>query len=342
METVAHEIALREQPRELSVEQIVAQADKVQELIRQRAMREGHHYGTVPGTDKPTLLKPGAEKICMMFRVVPRFRITEKQLPGDHREYQMICKLVHIVTGAILGEGVGSASTMESKYRYRHAKRNCPRCGSDAIIKGREEYGGGWLCYAKRGGCGATFRDDDPEIAGQRLGRIENPDIADTYNTVLKVAKKRSHVDATLTAFAVSDLFAQDLEELQDLETEGSGNSEKPPKTEKPGKTASPQDQILRDELAEWSQSDLLSPQEAALIEKQLQANLTPAALKTKHSEWRKKIEGRRKEAAKVEGKGKDESDPTTTRPEEKPPSSSEDAEDYDPKADGQKEIPVF
>lgn len=39
----------------------------------------------------------------------------------------------------------------------------------------------------------------------------ENPDIADTYNTVLKMAKKRAHVDATITACAASDIFTQDI-----------------------------------------------------------------------------------------------------------------------------------
>lgn len=43
--------------------------------------------------------------------------------------------------------------------------------------------------------------------------RVENIDIADTYNTVLKMAKKRAHVDAILTVTAASDIFTQDLEE---------------------------------------------------------------------------------------------------------------------------------
>jgi hypothetical protein len=40
----------------------------------------------------------------------------------------------------------------------------CPNCGKDAIIKGREEYGGGWLCYKKNGGCGAKFTTDPATI----------------------------------------------------------------------------------------------------------------------------------------------------------------------------------
>lgn len=52
----------------------------------------------------------------------------------------------------------------------------CPECGkSNAVIKGKEEYGGGWLCFKKRGGCGFTWQDkpkssDEPtaEVAALR------------------------------------------------------------------------------------------------------------------------------------------------------------------------------
>lgn len=40
--------------------------------------------------------------------------------------------------------------------------RSCPQCGkSKAVIKGKAEYGGGWLCFKKKGGCGATWQDAD-------------------------------------------------------------------------------------------------------------------------------------------------------------------------------------
>lgn len=45
--------------------------------------------------------------------------------------------------------------------------------------------------------------------------RVENPDIADTWNTVLKMAKKRALVDATLTATGCSDMFTQDVEDFE-------------------------------------------------------------------------------------------------------------------------------
>ena len=40
--------------------------------------------------------------------------------------------------------------------------QTCPQCGkSKAVIQGKAEYGGGWLCFKKKGGCGATWHDDE-------------------------------------------------------------------------------------------------------------------------------------------------------------------------------------
>jgi len=176
-------------------------------------MQEGFHYGVIPGTEKPTLLKPGAEKLTTTFRLAPLLHVEARDLENRHREYQVRCTLVHIPTGRVYGEGVGSCSTLEGRYRYRISERTCPHCGRASIIKGKAEYGGGWICFQRKGGCGAKFADQDLSIVSQSTGRIENPDLADTYNTVLKMAKKRALIDATLTTTAASDIFTQDLDD---------------------------------------------------------------------------------------------------------------------------------
>ena len=54
------------------------------------------------------------------------------------------------------------------------------------------------------------------EGEGPNRRRIENEDIADVYNTVLKIAKKRAQIDATLTVTGAADIFTQDLIETED------------------------------------------------------------------------------------------------------------------------------
>ena len=217
---MSNEIAVIE-PREvapLSAEEVISQVQLIQRIMA-AVMKEGDHYGVIPGTEKPTLLKPGAEKLCVTFRLAPVPVAEEvRDLGNGHREVTVKLRLEHIPTGRMYGYGVGSCSTMESKYRYRKSERECPHCGKETIIKGRPEYGGGWLCYSKKGGCGEKFLEDDPVIKEQMTGRKENPDLADQYNVTLKMAFKRAYVAATLTATAASDLFHQDLEEMAENE----------------------------------------------------------------------------------------------------------------------------
>jgi hypothetical protein len=137
-------------------------ADRVN-LVHQAlktAMKLDTHYGKVPGCgDKMVLLKPGAEMLAMMFRLSPSYQITKTELPDGHREYELLCTM-KATDGTTLGQGVGTASTMESKFK--------------------------------------------------------RPNVADIYNTVMKMAKKRAFTDCTLTCTGASDIFTQDLIENED------------------------------------------------------------------------------------------------------------------------------
>ena len=211
-ETGATEL-VTQQPGELSVQQVVAQATKIQEVM-QAVMKRDEHYGVIPGTKKPTLLKPGAEKLCLVFRLDPQYSTVEK-VDGDHLTILSTCVLYHINSGNRMGSGMGSCSTKESKYAYRQSNRACPKCGAETVFKDKK--GPGYYCWDKKGGCGAQLKDAESIalIEEQQTGRVPNPDIADQYNTVLKMANKRSLIAAVLNVTAASDLFTQDLEDLR-------------------------------------------------------------------------------------------------------------------------------
>lgn len=198
---------------EMSAQNIIDRKRKIQEVM-DAVMKEGEHYGKIPGCgDKPSLFKSGAEILATVFSLAPAFTVLEVSHPNGHREYRITCTMTHIASGAVLGEGVGICSTMESKYRWRAAQRKCPKCQATAIFASKND-GEGFYCWTKKGGCGAKFSPTDETITKQELGRVENPDIADQYNTVLKIAKKRAQVDATLTVTGASDSLTQDLEDL--------------------------------------------------------------------------------------------------------------------------------
>src|ERR1700682_2057501 len=161
-------------------------------------MSEGRDYGKIPGSDKPTLLKPGAEKLCTLFGLSPKFAVVEKVTDWTGAEhggeplfyFAYRCQLWR--GDRMVAEGDASCNSWESKYRYRRASRRCPQCGAEAIIKGKEEYGGGDLCFKKKGGCGAKFPDGDSQIESQPEGRTRNSEVYDQINTVQKMSQKRS------------------------------------------------------------------------------------------------------------------------------------------------------
>lgn len=214
-------------PAEMTVEQMVVQAQKIQ-LLMDKVLKKDEHYGVIPGTGtkekpaKPTLLKPGAEKLCLMFRLDPEYDVMQTVETAERISYMVRCTLYHIPTGARIASGLGSCNSREEKY-VRPAAKKCPACGKEAIIKGKDEYErdpafkGGWLCFAKKGGCGAKYKAGDETIERQDSG-IKDP--ADLANTLLKMACKRALVAAVLNGTAASDFFAQDLEDLTEKAAE--------------------------------------------------------------------------------------------------------------------------
>lgn len=200
--------------RALSISELQANLDYIRDVMR-TAMKEGEDYGKIPGCgDKPALLQPGAQKLCMTFQLdvhVKEQKIVD--LPGFHREVRMVVS-VRSQTGREW-DGVGICSTLESKYRYRKAERRCPECGETKIIVGKAEYGGGFVCFKKKGGCGAKFAENDARITSQAADTVEYENPPDYWNTVEKMAFKRAHVHASINATNTSMLWTQDLDEMK-------------------------------------------------------------------------------------------------------------------------------
>jgi len=219
-EQQARELTVMNQPQlpqEYSIAEVAARVNKVRQLHKE-LMVQDIHYGVIPGTKKPTLLKPGAELILMTFMLDPQYEHEIRPIPDrpGHREVFSKCVLYHIPTNRRVGSGGGSCSTMESKYRWRYQSAGCPECGHELM---RSKYGEkGWYCNSNRGGCGANFKKTDPRIGSG--GKVENPDIADQWNTVLKMADKRALIASVLNATAASEAYTQDVEDFAGPEAE--------------------------------------------------------------------------------------------------------------------------
>ena len=106
-------------PAPLTVQQVLTHVALIQQIMS-AAMKEGEHFGRIPGCgDKPALLKPGAEKLCLLFRLAPAYDVEERQHERGHREYRVTTTLTSITSQVLIGQGVGSCTTLENKYRFK-------------------------------------------------------------------------------------------------------------------------------------------------------------------------------------------------------------------------------
>lgn len=150
---------------------------QIKRMLADGTLIKGEDYGEIAGSKKPTLLKPGAQKLMAAFslasivRDVVRDSRTEEFANGTRKEfiaYRVIVTLQNKLSGMTEAEGVGSCNSGERKYARQNA--------------------------------------------------------ADIDNTVLKMARKRGLVDATLDATGASSLFTQDIEDM-DLGGQQNGGS---------------------------------------------------------------------------------------------------------------------
>lgn len=156
----------------VSIEQIQKTMNKILDFqkVVQASMLQNHDFGVIPGTSKPTLLKPGAEKLLVLLGLRSEFDIVDstRDFKEGFFQYQVRCKL--FAGDALITEGLGSCNTKEKKYI--------------------------------------------------------NQDPFTIDNTILKMAKKRALVDAALLVGSLSDIFTQDLEDM-DIAGEQVSNQKK-------------------------------------------------------------------------------------------------------------------
>lgn len=86
-------------------------------------MIPGVDYGIIPGCPKPSLLKPGAEKLCDIYGFSKLIEVTNRV--EDWQEgffsYEVKVTLTNKRTGLVEAEGVGNCNSKERKYKKQDA-----------------------------------------------------------------------------------------------------------------------------------------------------------------------------------------------------------------------------
>ena len=179
----------------LTAVQVKANVQLIQQVMAD-VMIKDVHYGTIPGTQKPTLYKAGSEKILATFRIAAYPKEIEDLSTDDEIRYRVKVHGVAMENDQVLfGVGIGECSSSEEKYKWRK-----PVCDEEYNETPEDRRRLKWF---------KGYGDKPPY---QQKQIRTNP--SDVANTVLKMAKKRGQIDMTLTATGASDVFDQDLEDL--------------------------------------------------------------------------------------------------------------------------------
>lgn len=224
------------QDRQLTAVDLRAHVNLVQEVMK-AVMKDGTHYGVIPGTPKPSLWKPGAEVLAATFRIAVSYRTEDLSTP-DAVRYRVTAIGTHQSTGIVMGEGMGECSSGEEKYKWRKAYD--------------DEFN-------------ATPEDRKRIKYGKYTAKQVRTEPADLANTVLKMACKRAQVAMILNVTAASDCFTQDIEDLpeelrQNINTETGEVT--PARKELP---PYPQEAFLK-VLAKWRETGTKPPAEFAAM----------------------------------------------------------------------------
>ena len=163
-----------------SVSNIRQRIQAVQEVMR-GVMKDGTHFGTIPGTPKPSLWKPGAEVLCLTFRLAP---ILDSRVVADDLECEWAYTAYKRDGSIVQGTCVG----------FFEVEATCTISNLDGAPLSR---------------CSARCTNREAKYRSLSLFEIRN--------TVQKMAEKRAFVSAVLLATGASDIFTQDLEDLPGL-----------------------------------------------------------------------------------------------------------------------------
>lgn len=197
----------------------------IQEAM-QATFKKDTHYGVIPGCQKPSLYKAGAETLIALFKLTFR----PETLPVDTQsgEVRYLIRMDLLTRdGVLVGSGIGECSSLEEKYAWRAAiceeEFECTPETHRRIKFRKNKYRNG-------------------EIEKVQQVRVSSSDMA---NTILKMAKKRALIDAVLTATAASDIFTQDIQDLPEGYIAPDEVIDAPAKSEE-APTNSPQEEAVK------------------------------------------------------------------------------------------------
>jgi hypothetical protein len=203
-------------------------------------------FGDIPNVAKPSLFKPGAEKLRLAYNLSSTIEKTDsvKDLETGYISFDYKCT-IKTQGGQILAECEGNANSYETKFRYNWVKEvDLPQNIDKEQLKTKastisefkfaidkaettgqygkpREYWERWNKAIEEGRAKrlmkkvASGKEFEAYEIESKVYRIQNEDILGMQNTIMKMSQKRAFVGAVLMATGASEFFTQDVEDME-------------------------------------------------------------------------------------------------------------------------------
>jgi hypothetical protein len=184
---------------------------QIQEFTKS-VMKINEDFGKIPGCgEKPTLLKPGAEKLLNYFGMGFTVECIEKTITKEFVIFIYRCNVYKINNpSVIIASCEGSCNSGETKYAYRNDQQLTENEVPKEYWKNRD--------INLIGGKGhGTKKIDGKWFITTFSEKVEIDNHFDQVNTIQKMAQKRAFVGAAISATKASHCFTQDIEDNPEL-----------------------------------------------------------------------------------------------------------------------------
>lgn len=165
----------------ISIAGMKSRVKAVQDVMKS-VMKEGTHYGIIPGTPKPSLWKPGAEILCQLFGLVAE---TTTRVVADDPESEWSWSV-----------------TRKNRNTHEDYQDEGTCIGYFEVESTCTLYSGGMVVGRASARC------------NNRENKYRGLVLWDVRNTIDQMAAKRAHVASVRTTTGCSDIFTQDVEDL--------------------------------------------------------------------------------------------------------------------------------
>jgi hypothetical protein len=247
-------ISLAQSQLGLTLEELADTRNRMVAIVKSNVMVRDVHYGIIPGSQKNSLLKPGAEMLCMLFGLTAEPEVVDSVLDWTGKDSG--CEPLFYVkyrtsitrNGKLICKKDGSSNSREKKYRWRWVPEiEVPANLDKSTLQLRDsslteftfainkavtsgQYGKPveyWQKFNDEIEAGTAVKSmrkmgkqgDESEAytIKSRVYRVPNEEIPDLLNTIEKISEKRSLINAVLHATGASEFYTQDLEDFTEF-----------------------------------------------------------------------------------------------------------------------------